>query len=586
MSTSNQQTLAESGAFDRPPILEKGSYVQWASRFRRFLDNKQEEGEWMWRSIEIRLYVRQMITDPEKQKPLSKMTKANKKQYFADMKERIKRSMHGYEITEQVRHSRLMNEFDKFVAVEGESLTSVYERITTLVNVMDRNNVRPLPIFVNTKFLNSLQLEWRKYVTMTRQNYNLKEATYDKLFDTLCQFEPHVNASKAKKAARNHDPLALVDHSNFHSSHSHASPLYSHTPQPYYPHPSLVINYEEDYQGELEGDAQEDKLTTAMMLLVRAITQKLSTPTNNRLRTSSNTRNQAVIQNGRVDIQSKNVGYAGNGNKNTGRQNKNQATNAGNGLVQQIEEDDQIVQWVPRTKSNPGKTNFNATTAMQKATMPVIVQNPKFVMQNDTLEELTAALIMMARIQPADDKGDAKPKYDADAISEVNASQINLISGMLSKGVHEDTNHEKLKNVINTFGDDQIDSNIIFDDPYVKKNSGTYEHDSNAYDQSFDIESLVYNVQKEAENQQIMNDEPKKKKTLLQKELETCKERVKTIEKKPVHFLKYKEAYEELEREIHIEKDTIDRLLKEKDKIQDLEEKLSSHDRIVYKMGQ
>ncbi|GJY84919.1 hypothetical protein Tco_0498945 [Tanacetum coccineum] len=119
---------------------------------------------------------------------------------------------------------------------------------------------------------------------------------------------------------------------------------------------------------------------------------------------------------------------------------------------------------------------------------------------DDTLEELTSVVIMMARIQLVDDNGVAEPKYDAEAISEVNASQINLISGMLSKGVHEHTDHEKLKTIINPFADDQIDANIIFDDPYVENNGGTDEHDSNAHDQSFDIKSLIYNVQREAEN--------------------------------------------------------------------------------------
>nr|GEY25522.1 reverse transcriptase domain-containing protein [Tanacetum cinerariifolium] len=66
---------------------------------------------------------------------------------------------------------------------------------------------------------------------------------------------------------------------------------------------------EDEYQGELQGDSQEDKLTTTMMLLSRAITQKFSTPTNNHLRTSSNTRNQAVVQDGRVDTQTKNLGH-------------------------------------------------------------------------------------------------------------------------------------------------------------------------------------------------------------------------------------------------------------------------------------
>nr|GEZ46453.1 hypothetical protein [Tanacetum cinerariifolium] len=54
--------------------------------------------------------------------------------------------MYGSEKTEQQRHSRLVDEFDKFVVVEGESLSSVYERLTTLVNVMQRKKIHPLQI--------------------------------------------------------------------------------------------------------------------------------------------------------------------------------------------------------------------------------------------------------------------------------------------------------------------------------------------------------------------------------------------------------------------------------------------------------
>ncbi|GKA14816.1 hypothetical protein Tco_0694462 [Tanacetum coccineum] len=129
-----------------------------------------------------------------------------------------------------VRHSRLMDDFDKFIAKEGESLESVYERLTTLVNIMDHNNVRP----------------------------------------TQLQFEPHVLASKVKKAAKNHYLLALLVHSNAFSSQSHANSSYS--PQPYYvTHPSSVVDYGDEYRGELHGDSQEDKLITTMMLLARAI---------------------------------------------------------------------------------------------------------------------------------------------------------------------------------------------------------------------------------------------------------------------------------------------------------------------------
>nr|GEY64782.1 hypothetical protein [Tanacetum cinerariifolium] len=90
-----------------------------------------------------------------------------------EMWERIKRLMFGSDVTSHVRHSRLMDEFDKFATKEEESLESMYERLTTLVNIMDHNNVRHIPISINTKFLNCLQPEWSKYVTMC-YNYNEK----------------------------------------------------------------------------------------------------------------------------------------------------------------------------------------------------------------------------------------------------------------------------------------------------------------------------------------------------------------------------------------------------------------------------
>ncbi|GKD54089.1 hypothetical protein Tco_1287476, partial [Tanacetum coccineum] len=415
MYASNQQTLAESRASKRPPMLEKGSYVPWASHFMRFLDNIHEEGERMRHSIEVGPYEWKMIQNPDRPddptakiiEPLSKITESNKKQYFADIREMIRRLMHGSEKTKQQRHSRLVDEIDKFVVVEGESLSSAYERLTTLVNVIDRNEIHPLPITINTK-----------------------------------QYEPHVNASRAKKAARNHDPFSLAAHSNVYPSHSHASPSYSHLPQPYYvTYPSSVVYYEEDYQWEIQRDAQEDKLTTAMMLLARAITQRYSTPTTNHL-----LRDAKYFKEQMLDYH-----YGDN-----------------------------------------------------------------------SLKELIAAIIMMACIQPTENKANVEPTYDVDALGEVNASHIHLKIQMHSKSIHEHTNHAKLKTVINTSDDDQIDSSIIFDDPYVDNNGGTDEHDSNAHDQSVTLESLIQNVQKEAKNQRSLNNELKKQNVLLQKELETC----------------------------------------------------------------
>ncbi|GKB20713.1 hypothetical protein Tco_0854636 [Tanacetum coccineum] len=60
-NTSNQQTLVDSGANARPPMLEKGNYIPWESRFKRFLDNQLEEGERMWNSIQHGPYQRPLV---------------------------------------------------------------------------------------------------------------------------------------------------------------------------------------------------------------------------------------------------------------------------------------------------------------------------------------------------------------------------------------------------------------------------------------------------------------------------------------------------------------------------------------------
>ncbi|GJY27832.1 integrase, catalytic region, zinc finger, CCHC-type containing protein [Tanacetum coccineum] len=102
-----------------------------------------------------------------------------------DMWELVRRLMEGTDLSEQERHSRFMNEFDKFTSEVGESLTSVYEHFSRLP-------------------------EWSKYVTNVHLSKNLRKDHYDALFDPLQHYEINVNASREKRAAKTHDPLALV----------------------------------------------------------------------------------------------------------------------------------------------------------------------------------------------------------------------------------------------------------------------------------------------------------------------------------------------------------------------------------------
>ncbi|GJV79188.1 copia protein [Tanacetum coccineum] len=223
-----------------------------------------------------------------------------------DMWKRVERLMRGTIQNKVDRETRFTNEFDQFVAEPGEALVSVYNRFAQLMNDLERNDMHFPIVTINTKFLNSLQPEWLKYVTQVRLAKRLTVDTFDDLFDYLQQFEKLVNVSRAKKLEKSHDPLALVAHTGSSSRN---------TSSYYVTHPTSVVDYEDEYQQDDVHTNSEDPLASAMLLLARAITQNFSTLTNNHLRTSSNTRNQAIIQGDRVNIQSRNSGNAGRNNR-------------------------------------------------------------------------------------------------------------------------------------------------------------------------------------------------------------------------------------------------------------------------------
>ncbi|GJU55832.1 integrase, catalytic region, zinc finger, CCHC-type containing protein [Tanacetum coccineum] len=452
MSTSKsyQQSLVDASSETRPPMLERGSYIPWAIPKLQTPEDLQGDALLHY-DAEIKLMNLIILSIPN-----DIYNSMNACTSTRDMWKRVERMMRGSIQNKVDRETHFTNEFDQFVAEPGEALVSVYNLFGQLMNDLERNDMH-FPI----------------------------------------QFDKLVNVSRVKKLEKSHDPLALIAHTGSSSKN---------TPSYYVTHPTYVVDYDDEYQQDEVHTNSEDPLTSAMLLLARAITQNFSNPTNNRLRTSSNTRNQAIIQGDRVNIQSRNLG-------NTGRNNRRAYVQEEVGEGSNAPNETRNVQRTLRTSSS-GNTSivqcYNCSGKGHYArnfTKPR-VRDSKYFMeqmllakqdeagviltdeQNDFLfadasrmeeiEELSANICLMARIQSAENTSDDGPSYDSAFISE----------------------------------------NV---------NSGSVEKDMHVPDLCA-LEQLARNAYPEAEKQQIFAQKVQKQNTTLTSQLELYKERVRVLE--------------------------------------------------------
>ncbi|GJZ38466.1 integrase, catalytic region, zinc finger, CCHC-type containing protein [Tanacetum coccineum] len=153
--------------------------------------------------------------------------------------------MQGTSLTKQERECKLYDEFDKFAYKKGETLRDFYLRFSLLLNDMNIYNMKLEQFQVNTKFLNTLPPEWSKFVTDVKLVRDLHTTNIDQLHAYLGQHEFHANE-------KGDDPIDAINH--------------------------------------------------IMSFLTAVVTSRYPT-TNNQLRNSSNPRQQATINNGRVTLQ-------------------------------------------------------------------------------------------------------------------------------------------------------------------------------------------------------------------------------------------------------------------------------------------
>ncbi|GJW57880.1 retrovirus-related pol polyprotein from transposon TNT 1-94 [Tanacetum coccineum] len=228
--------------------------------------------------------------------------------------------------------------------------------------------------------------------------------------------EKLVNVSRAKKLEKSHDPLALVAH----TSSSSRNTSY------YVTHLTSMVDYEDEYQQDDVHTNSEDPLASAML-------------------------NQAIIQGDRVNIQSRNSGNAGRNNRRAYVQEK-----------------------IIEGSNTPNETG---NTSTDEAGVILTDEQNDFLFADASrmkeIEELSANICLMTRIQLADNTSDAGPSYDSAFISEVQSS---------SNIKNEEQMYPTHTKIINSTIDDQIDSDIIFDSPNGNVNSGSIEKDTHVPD--------------------------------------------------------------------------------------------------------
>ncbi|GKD95423.1 hypothetical protein Tco_1375260 [Tanacetum coccineum] len=167
-------------------------------------------------------------------------------------------------------------------------------------------NMSMRQVQVDTKFLNSLPPEWSKFITDVKLARDLHTTNYDQLYSYLKQHEAHANETRLMRG-RYQDPLAFV--ANYNHSPSQLNNYHSQYNTTQFPQQTTTIipQFPQMDSGLVvpvfnQGDDPIACLNKAMAFLTMVASSRFPS-TNNQLITSSNPRNQASIQDGRVTVQ-------------------------------------------------------------------------------------------------------------------------------------------------------------------------------------------------------------------------------------------------------------------------------------------
>ncbi|GJS83421.1 hypothetical protein Tco_0749962 [Tanacetum coccineum] len=192
---STQQDIYAVGSENHQPVLNKDNYVPWSSRD---LDRKVPVAETFHEQLDEELTEKEVKSMEVIDQAIQTILMGLPEDIYVavDSCKLLKKSC--YVIT----------------STDGESIESYYHRFSKLMNDFKRNKHSTEKIASNLKFLNNLQPEWSRHVTIVHQTKDLHEVDYTQLYDFLKYNQVEINELRAERIARTHDHLALMANSN------------------------------------------------------------------------------------------------------------------------------------------------------------------------------------------------------------------------------------------------------------------------------------------------------------------------------------------------------------------------------------
>nr|GEU84714.1 hypothetical protein [Tanacetum cinerariifolium] len=465
------------GSRDRPPMLAPRRYPQWRSRFLRYVDTRPN-GEALRKCI---------LSGPYKPSTVL---------------------VHAIEATDNspavAEHTTLKTPANMSPENKAHFLAEKEAIHLILSGIRD-------DIYSTVDACQTAQEMWEaieRFVTIVKQQYKLDEVSYQKLFDILKQYQNEVNELRAEKLARNANPLTLVATAQasqdqyYQTSRSHKSSAPS--PKPLIPFRSQTttrhkgkeiakpITPPSETASEEDSDpkqAQRDKDMQKNLALIANYFKKIYKPTNNKLRTSSNSKNKNVDTTPRYK------------NDDHSRQFRTQRTVNVDGIREKV--GSHVVQ----------------KTGIQLADTDEEVDE----------QELEAHYSYMAKIQEVPT---ADSSTDSEPVEQVqNNAGNNMFANVLQHS-------EQSELVSNTCLVEIDDSNVIPDSlDMCEDDSHNDQNDVESDDERVMLANLIANLKLDVDENKKIQKQLKKANTILSQELTECKAVLaKTIVRQPTAF--------------------------------------------------